>query len=158
MKTAEELRAAEEFFHANIPLTRVMGVRVIAYDEREFVVIAPVALNYNHLHTAFGGSINAVATLAGYGLVWMELRGIVAHVVIAESSIRFLQPVRQTIRAVCKKPDARELAAFLETLRAKGKAKIALHVRVEEDGGRAAEFHGVFVAVSDAKDRQSQTE
>ena len=147
MKTAEELRAAEEFFHANIPLTRAMGVRVLAYDEREFVVTAPVALNYNHLHTAFGGSINAIATLAGYGLLWMELRGEAAHVVIAESSIRFLQPVRETIRGVCAKPDAQVLDAFRATLRAKGKAKIALHVRVEEGATLAAEFQATVVAL-----------
>ena len=146
MKTPDELRAAEEFFHAQIPLTRAMGVRVLSDDERAFVVTAPVALNYNHLHTAFGGSINAVATLAGYGLLWMELRGEAAHLVIAESSIRFVQPIREMIRAVCAKPDAQQLEAFHESLRANGKAKIALSVQVEEDGKLAAEFQATFVA------------
>ncbi len=148
-KTPDELRAAEEFFHAQIPLTRAMGVRVVSDDERAFVVTAPVALNYNHLHTAFGGSINAVATLAGYGLLWMELRGQAAHLVIAESSIRFLQPVRETIRAVCAKPDAQQLAEFHATLRAKAKAKITLRVSVEEGGKAAAEFEATFVAIAE---------
>ena len=147
MKTSDELREAEEFFHANIPLTRAMGVRVISDDECEFVVSAPVALNYNHLHTAFGGSINAVATLAGYGLLWMQLRGEAAQVVIAQSSIRFLQPVRTSIRAVCAKPEPQVLEAFAATLRANGNARIALHVRVEEDDQIAAEFEATFVAV-----------
>ncbi|HSH38004.1 MAG TPA: YiiD C-terminal domain-containing protein [Chthoniobacterales bacterium] len=150
MKTPDELRGAEEFFHTKIPLTRAMGVRVVCDDERRFVVTAPVALNYNHLHTAFGGSINAVAMLAGYGLLWMQLRGEAAHVVIAESSIRFLQPVRETIRAICARPDAHELETFHSTLRAKSKAKIALHVRVEEDGKVAAELVATFVALRDA--------
>ena len=150
MKTPDELRAAEEFFHAKIPLTRAMGVRVGADDHGAFVVTAPVALNYNHLHTAFGGSINAVATLAGYGLLWMELRGEAAHVVIAESSIRFFQPVREMIRAVCAKPDAQQLDALRSTLRAKGKAKMTLHVRVEEEGRAAAEFQATFVALRDS--------
>jgi thioesterase domain-containing protein len=149
MKTPDELRAAEEFFHAQIPLTRAMGVRVVSDDEWAFVVSAPVALNYNHLHTAFGGSINAVATLAGYGLLWMELRGQAAHLVIAESSIRFLQPIRETIRAVCAKPDAQQLEAFHATLRAKGKARLALRVRVEENSELAAEFRATFVARAD---------
>ena len=148
MKTPDALRVAEEFFHAKIPLTRTMGVRVVSDDAREFVVSAPVALNYNHLHTAFGGSINAVATLAGYGLLWMELRGEAAHVVVAESSMRFLRPIRETIRAVCAKPDPRELETFRSTLRAKGKAKIALRVRVEEQGTVAAKFQATFVALS----------
>ena len=65
---------AEQYFHQQIPITRAMGVRVVAHDESQFVVEAPVTLNFNHLGTAFGGSINAVATLAAYGLLWLELR------------------------------------------------------------------------------------
>jgi hypothetical protein len=32
------LREAEEFFHQQIPLTRAMGVRVVAHDENGFVL------------------------------------------------------------------------------------------------------------------------
>ena len=78
-----------------------MGLRVVAHGASGFVVEAPVALNSNHLRTAFGGSINAVATLAAYGFLWLELNDAAAHVVVAESSIRFLRPVRETIRAIC---------------------------------------------------------
>lgn len=124
-----------------------MGVRVIATDDRGFVVEAPVALNSNHLQTAFGGSINAVATLAGYGLLWLEIRDTPVDVVIRESSIRFHHPIRQTIRATCARPDAQVLRAFHETLRAKGKARIKLRVRVEEDARLAAELEGTFVAL-----------
>ena len=150
MKTPEPLREAEEYFHREIPLTRAMGVRVSADESGAFVVTAPVALNYNHLHTAFGGSINAVATLAGYGFLWMQLREEAAHVVIAESSIRFLHPVRESMRAICANPDAQQLAEFRSTLRARGKAKIALHVKVDDDGRPAAEFKAKFVALSDS--------
>ena len=147
MKTPDPLREAEEYFHRQIPLTRAMGVCVVADDNESFVVEAPVALNYNHLHTAFGGSINAVATLAGYGFLWMQLREEPAHVVIAESSIRFLQPVRETIRGVCAKPAAPHLDAFHANFRRDGKAGIALQVRVEELGKVAAEFAATFVAL-----------
>lgn len=146
----DQLREAEEFFHQKIPLTRAMGVRVVARDEDGFAVEAPVTLNHNHLHTAFGGSINAVATLAGYGLLWFELRDEAAQVVIAQSSIRFLKPVRDSICAVCSRPDPRELASFKSTFRAKGKAKIRLQVRVEEKGSVAAEFEATFLALRDS--------
>src|ERR1700748_487832 len=105
-------RDAEKFFHEQIPITRAMGLRVVANDESGFTVEAPVALNSNHLRTAFGGSINAVATLAAYGFVWMELKETAAHVVVAETSIRFLKPVRETIRATCLRPDTSSLATF----------------------------------------------
>ena len=151
MKTPDAHSEAEEYFHREIPLTRAMGVRASSDADGAFVVTAPVALNYNHLHTAFGGSINAVATLAGYGFLWMQLRGEAAHVVIGESSIRFLQPVRETIRASCSIPDAQQLAEFRSALRARGRAKIALHVRVAEAETPAAEFTATFVAVRDSR-------
>jgi thioesterase domain-containing protein len=144
----ERLSAAERFFHEQIPITRAMGLRVIAHDETGFVVEAPVALNSNHLRTAFGGSINAVATLAAYGLLWLELNDAAVHVVVAESSIRFLRPVRETIRAMCLRPTSGELAAFHTQFTEKRKARIGLRVRVIEAGETAAEFEGTFVARS----------
>jgi thioesterase domain-containing protein len=144
----ERLSAAERFFREQIPLTRAMGLRVVADDETGFVVEAPVALNSNHLRTAFGGSINAVATLAAYGLLWLELNDAATYVVVAESSIRFLQPVRETIRAVCLRPPPDDLAAFQTQFAAKRKARITLRVKVVEAGGTAAEFEGSFVARS----------
>jgi thioesterase domain-containing protein len=140
------LHQAQAFFHEQIPITRAMGVRVVANDENGFVIEAPVALNSNHLRTAFGGSINAAATLAAYGFLWLELNEAAAHVVVAESSIRFLRPVRETIHAICLRPAAEELAAFRSQFAAKRKARIALRVKVIEGGETAAEFEGVFVA------------
>jgi thioesterase domain-containing protein len=140
---------AEKYLHEQIPITRAMGVRVAAHDENGFVIDAPVALNSNHLGTAFGGSINAVATLAAYGLLWLELRGDPAvHVVVAESSIRFLRPVREKIVAICRRPGADEWTAFRTQFSEKGKARITLHVNVVEEGQAAAEFEGIFVARS----------
>ena len=148
MSDEATLRATEEYFHAKIPLTRAMGVRVVAQDGAEFVVEAPVALNHNHLGTGFGGSINAVATLAGYGLLWLELRDDArCHVVVKESSIRFLRPVRKTIGAYCARPAEEEIAAFKKKFAATGKATLKLNVSVKEDDVVAAEFAGSFVAL-----------
>jgi thioesterase domain-containing protein len=140
------LRAAEKYFHEQIPVTRAMGVRVVANDENGFIIEAPVALNSNHLRTAFGGSINAVATLAAYGFLWLEVNDANVHVVVAESSIRFLRPVRETIRAICLRPAAEDLAAFRSQFAAKRKARITLRVNMIEAGETAAEFEGIFVA------------
>ena len=148
------LREAEKFLRERIPITRAMGLHVVTDAAHGFAVEAPVALNYNHLQTAFGGSINAVATLAGYTFLWLELREASAHVVVAASSIRFLEPVRENIRATCVEIDARKLEDFREQFRASGKARITLQVRVEENGSVAAQFEGTFVAL---RNRESKT-
>lgn len=122
-----------------------MGIRVVPHGET-FAIEAPVALNYNHLHTAFGGSINGVATLAAYAFLWLRL-GADWHVVVRESAIRFLSPIRKTIRARCEEPAADELRRFDATLRERGKASIKLRVIVEEEATVAAEFSGAFVGI-----------
>lgn len=125
-----------------------MGVRVVPDHDNGFAIEAPVASNSNHLRTAFGGSINAVATLAAYGLLWLELDNPAVHVVVAESSIRFLRPVRETIRAVCQRRGPVEWKAFKEEFRNAGKARITLRVKVIEAEETCAEFEGTFVARS----------
>lgn len=142
-----ELAAMEKFLHERIPLTRAMGVRVISNAAHRFAIEAPVDLNHNHLQTAFGGSINAVATLAGYGFLWLELRE-TAHVVIASSSIRFLRPVTEMIHAVCVQPPDLDWKNFRATFQQKGKARLNLKVSVEENEIRSAEFEGIFFAIA----------
>jgi thioesterase domain-containing protein len=144
----DRLRAAEKFLHEQIPITRAMGLRVVSNDDSGFAVEAPVALNSNHLRTAFGGSINAVATLAAYGLLWVELDDPATHVVVAESSIKFLRPVRTMVYAICARPSADAWRAFQTRFAEKGKAHIALRVSVVDAGQIAAEFEGIFVARS----------
>src|SRR4051794_5545670 len=125
-----------------------MGVRVVACDESQFIVEAPVALNSNHLRTAFGGSINAVAILAGYGMVWSALRAHDAYVVIGESSIRFTRPINESIHAVCLRPSLAKWDIFQARFEETGKAHIRLRVDVTEKGEAAAVCTGIFIARS----------
>ena len=147
MNSENQLREAEEYFHNRIPLTRAIGLRVTESNADRFAVEAPVSLNSNHLGTAFGGSINAVATMAAYGFLWMRLRERAVDVVIHGSSIRFFHPVTEIIHAICTSPDPKEWQSFEATLHAKGKARIALHVRIEERGRDVAKLEGTFVAI-----------
>lgn len=142
------LQEIEAFLHTQIPITHAMGVRVESADADKLVLTAPLTLNHNHLGTAFGGSLAAVATLAGYAFLWLELEDRAAHVVIAESSLSYRRPVKGDIRAVCRRPDEAALASFKAAYAQKGKARIDLKVTVEtEAGGEAAlEFRGSFVA------------
>jgi thioesterase domain-containing protein len=143
-KTAE----VEAFLHRQIPITVAMGVRLISYDGEALVLTAPLALNHNHLGTAFAGSLNALATLAGYAFLWLELRERPCHVVLRDSKISFRRPVMQDPQAICRRPDAAMLAAFHEEFAQKGKARLALRTTIEEHGVTVVIFSGTFVAVS----------
>jgi thioesterase domain-containing protein len=140
-------RETEDFFHGQIPITRAMGVRVQCYDGKQLTLTASLALNHNHLGTAFGGSLAAVATLAAYGLLWLELGDRDAHLVVRESAISYRRPVRKEIRAICQRPDNATIERFKAEFAEKGKTRIRLAVTIEEDGAVAAEFNGTFVAM-----------
>ncbi len=139
----------EEFLHEKIPLSAAMGVRVVEAGHERLVLEAPLEPNQNHLGTAFGGSLNALATLAAYAMLWLELDDTAAHLVIAESSIIFLRPVSRDLRAVCVRPEAPVLAAFKEQFSRTGKARIKVEATLEDAGGSETKvrFRGTFVAL-----------
>ncbi|TFG38857.1 MAG: thioesterase, partial [Candidatus Aminicenantes bacterium] len=57
-----------------MPITKALGLRVIGRDGTDLIFSAPLAPNINHKGTAFAGSLNATATLAGWGTIWLLLR------------------------------------------------------------------------------------
>jgi thioesterase domain-containing protein len=144
---SNHLHATERFLHEQIPLTRAMGVRVERFDDAGLILTAPLGPNHNHLGTAFGGSLSAIATLTGYALLWLELGDRDSHIVIKGSSLKFRHPVRGEIRAVCPRIGAEALAAFRGKFARTGKAGISLRVSIVEDGVECVEFEGLFVAL-----------
>lgn len=124
-----------------------MGVHVESYNKEQLVLTAPLEANHNHLGTAFGGSLSAIATLAGYGLLWLELGDRQCHIVVHSSTIHYRRPVRENIHAICRRPDEVALAAFKTKFASIGKARITLHVTIEHDGLMCVDFEGVYVAI-----------
>jgi thioesterase domain-containing protein len=137
----------EALLREKIPLTRAMGVRAVSYDGQALVLAAPIEANHNHLHTAFGGSLHALLTLSCYGWLWLELNDPDAHIVIRESTIRYLRPVRGELRAGCRRPKEEQVQRFKRDFEARQKARITLEATIDEEGVTAVQFTGQFVAV-----------
>lgn len=142
--TDEELTT---FLHREIPITRAMGAAVETQPGGALVLTAPLEPNHNHLGTAFGGSLGALAVLAGYAFLWLRLENGDAHIVVRSSSLDYRRPVKSGIRATCRQPGAAEFAAFRETFERKGKARITLEVIIEENDAVCVTFRGVYVAL-----------
>jgi thioesterase domain-containing protein len=125
-----------------------MGVRVVRADQNGLTLGAALAPNLNHKKTAFGGSLNSLATLACWGLIQLLVRnhGQAITVVIQESSVQFLKPVMGDFEATCPLPPAPVTERFLHTLERKGRARLALDAVIHADGEIALRFHGRFVA------------
>jgi thioesterase domain-containing protein len=143
MPSTEEL---EGLLHREIPLSQAMGIRIAGYDGRCLRLTAPLAPNINHKHTAFGGSLYSIAVLCGWGLLHLKLAeaGLHKHIVIQESSIRYLRPVNEEMLAECCVDEA-ALGRFFKALQKHDRARLALDVAIHYQGLPAVEFSGRYV-------------
>jgi len=145
---SETLRELEQTLRAEIPLTRAMDVRVLRFDQNGLALGAALVPNLNHKQTAFGGSLNSLATLACWGLVQLLVRdrSQAITVVIQESSVQFLKPVTQDFEAICSIPSEPDIERFLRALERKGRARLGLDAAIYADTEIALRFRGQFVA------------
>lgn len=131
-----------------LPVTQHLGVRVISLDPEQVTLAAPLEANRNHAGSAFAGSLNAVATLAGWSWMWALLRAqeVSARVVIQDSSIVYEKPVTSDFQATCRSPEAAAVARFLRAVGRRGRGRLMLQVLVSDAAGAAAAFRGRYVA------------
>ena len=130
-----------------LPVTQHLGIAPHSYREGRLLLRAPLHGNFNHQGHAFAGSLNAIATLAGWGWVWLLLRErqLDGHVVIQDSSIRYLRPVASDFQAECPSPAAELIDRLLEALRRRRRGRLPLVVTVSDHSGPAVEFVGRYV-------------
>lgn len=137
----------QQTLHHEIPLTRAIGLSVAAATPESVTLQAPLQANINHKCTAFGGSLYAVAVLAGWSLIFVRLRqrGLEAHIVIQQSDIEYLEPVTGEIRATCHIGSEAALERALRLFEKRGVARIPLQVEIEGSDGAAVIFAGKYV-------------
>jgi len=143
--------AAEAFLlgvlHAEIPLTRSIGIRVADYTGDILTLAAPLEPNTNHKSTAFGGSLYSVAVLSGWGLLYLRLRelDVSAHIVIHETQVRYLRPVTGELVATARLAPGESLGRAVKLFQRRGRARIGLDAQIIQDGEPAVAFHGAYV-------------
>ena len=129
------------------PVSRALGVRVREASARRVVLDAPLAPNRNRSGTAFAGSLNAVATLAGWAWLTLAVRGLEPEpqVVLQDSAITYHRPAESAFRATCAAPPAEEIERFTRTLARRGRARLRLTVGLLTKAGTVATFTGRYV-------------
>lgn len=139
----------QEILTKAIPLTQAMGITVERYTGRELTILAPLANNFNHLGTAFGGSLYIACVLSCWGLLFLRLReaGIRGSIVIREGRVEYLRPVTGDIFATGTMPSDDEFHRFLEVFDRTGKAKMTFSSIIDGEGGPAVRFEGEFALV-----------
>jgi thioesterase domain-containing protein len=145
--TSDLLRYLQQTMHSEIPLTGAIGIRAVAYDRGGLRLSAPLAQNINDKGTVFSGSLNAVIALAGWGLIRLLLQeqDLSGAIVIQDSTIRYLQPVRRDFVARGHMPERSEIDQFQSTLRKRGRARLSVLAEIWEDDTLRVTFTGRYV-------------
>jgi thioesterase domain-containing protein len=137
-----------QYIHEHIPLSRAMGVVVVAVEDEAVLLQAPLAPNINHQHSVFGGSASALAILAGWALLHVRLHaeGSAARLVIQRNMMEYERPILGsfTARATLEHPD--RWRQFTNMLARKGKARVTAQAVLEHRGEIVGKLSGQFVA------------
>ena len=129
-----------------IPLSQYMQLQISGFNGYRLSCTAPLAPNINLHQTMFAGSIYTLATLTGWGMLYMQLRAMGLHgaQVLAHADIRYLRPVGSAPEARC------ELLGCIGDLQplARGK-KVRQQIRVGIYCQQqcCAEFSGQYVVI-----------
>lgn len=140
----------EEIMRDELPMARFMDVRVVDATPDGLSLSCAAGPNVNLHGTMFGGSIGALALLAGWGLVRMHLRerGIEPDVVVQRTLTEYVAPLYETGVARAVMPDPEDWERFVETLERRGKGRILIEIHVSQEGSSspAALMDAWFVA------------
>lgn len=132
-----------------MPITSALGVRLDSLDETAIQIRIPMGPNRNHRGTVFGGSVAALATLAGWSAVWLALveSGVEAHTVIQDSQIRYTHPAHSDVVARAIRPGPDDVERLLAMIARRGRGRVGVTVTIRgEAGQQVAEFDGRYVA------------
>jgi len=132
-------------WQAGIPLAGAMGIQVVEFAQNRLLIEAPLAPNINMHGSAFAGSLYGVCALAGWGMLWLQLRlrGLEGSILLAEAHISYARPVVDTIRCACEfDPVAHERQ--LDRLADSGKGVFVLQTQVRAADQAAVHFEGRY--------------
>jgi len=140
---AQEL---QNTWHDTIPMSKAMNLAISYYDQKSLITHCDIAFNQNLHHTMFAGSIYTLATLTGWGWVYLQLNQekLAGDIVLADANIRYLQPIRGAAYATTS---INQVSGKLAVLNKGKKARFTLSVNVMSGDKIAAIFNGVYVVI-----------
>ena len=135
---AVECGQLQQAWYQHIPLSEKMGVRIQQYTGQKFITTMPEAGNQNPHHTLFAGSLFSLATLTGWGLIWLMLRErhLGGTIILADAHIRYSQPISGRPSAIA---DLGSLSGDLDRLARGRKARVQMQVELFGDAPQLKE-------------------
>ena len=149
MPSPPGLRALLDHYHS-MPPVAAMDLSIQDYTGGRLCLQAPLDRHVNDKGCAFGGSLVSLMTLAGWGLVTLQVQqaGLQADVYVADSRVEYLAPLFADLRAEARLVEEGDWSVFADALRERGRASAHLVAQVPlPDGGIACRCRARYVAV-----------
>jgi len=85
----------QDTWHNTIPLSKAMNIQISYFDEKELITHCDASFNKNLHNTMFAGSIYTLATLSGWGWVYLQLQSLqlTGDIVLAKANIEYHAPI-----------------------------------------------------------------
>jgi thioesterase domain-containing protein len=97
----ELAQSLQDIWHTTIPLSKAMELQISYYDGEKLMTYCDADFNQNLHHTMFAGSIYTLATLTGWGWVYLALQAkqkehnnLRGDIVLAEANIKYHAPIK----------------------------------------------------------------
>ena len=91
-------QALQSVWHQTIPMSKAMGLQIGYYNSKQLITHCDAQFNKNLHNTMFAGSIYTLATLTGWGWVYLALNeqagNLQGDIVLAEANIRYHSPIK----------------------------------------------------------------
>lgn len=150
----ELAQALQDIWHSTIPLSKAMELQISYFDGQKLMTHCDADFNQNLHHTMFAGSIYTLATLTGWGWVYLALQAkkkedhkIDGDIVLAEANIKYHAPIKGLAYGqVLQKNVSGEFSNLLQGK----KARIQLIAHIYCGEKIAATFNGSYVVLPKA--------
>lgn len=138
----------QEKLHNEIPLTKVMNIKIEDYNNKEMITSAPLDINVNDKGTAFGGSLSTMTIISSWSMCWLisqELGYDSKNIVVIKNENSYMKPVTRDILCYTQKPTNEQIEVLKSKLEAKGSASIKITSKIIEDDNTCVDFTGTYV-------------
>ena len=143
---AELTEPLQSTWHQTIPLSKAMNIEVCFYNKHKLITHCDPIFNQNLHHTMFAGSIYTLATLTGWGWVYLQLAGeqLSGDIVLADANIRYHSPIKGPAHAIVS---VEHVNGSLAMLKKSKKARFKITAMVYCGEQVAVTFNGVYVVI-----------
>ena len=147
----------QQLWQEKMPISDSMGIRVNQFTGYRFEVSAKLNPNVNPHDSMFAGSVFSMATLAGWGMVWLLIkeRHLNASIVLADGHIRYRRPIVERPRAVVSLDS---LSGDLDRLANGRKARVKLEVGLYSGEDCAGVYTATFVLMPETLSHEQEAE